>query len=132
MSSRFSKSFPLLCTAKERYFDRLSVYLDPHNPDFDEARWLISEDINVEHLLGVFTTIDGDLDGVWKACVEFVGHVYWRKTQLTMLRARMEGLPDDQRSKPDCLFELSWILDSIGNRAESKRLLIHALKLKRG
>jgi len=55
---------PLLCAAKERYFVRMSVYPDPNKPNFKETRWIISEDVNVEHLLDVFTTIDTNSDDV--------------------------------------------------------------------
>ena len=44
------KSSQLLCTTKERYFSRLSVELDPNKPGFEEARWIVSEDVNVEYL----------------------------------------------------------------------------------
>ena len=122
---------PLLCTAKERYFDRLSVYLDPHKPDFKEARWFISEDVNVEHLLDVFTTIDGDSDSVWDACARFMRHLYWHKQRLTMLRPKIEELPDDHRCKPKCLYELSRLFSLVRNHVDCKRLLIHTLRLER-
>ena len=43
---------PLLRAAKEHYFGRLSSELD-HS--FDGSRWIMSQDVNVEHLLDVFT-----------------------------------------------------------------------------
>jgi len=52
-------SSSLLCTTKERYFTRLSTFVDPNKPNFvAETQWITSEDVNVEHLLDVFTTID--------------------------------------------------------------------------
>jgi len=53
---------------QERYFTRLSIDVDPDKPGFKEARWITSEDVNVEHLLDVFTTIDLDSSDVWDAC----------------------------------------------------------------
>ena len=44
----------------------------------------------------------------------------------------MEGLSDDHHSKPQCLFNLSDLFGSLGNHAERKRLLTHALELERG
>jgi hypothetical protein len=38
---------------------------------------------------------------------------------------------DDHPSKPKCLFELSWLFGRVGNHADKKRLLIHALELER-
>jgi hypothetical protein len=80
LSPRDPKLSPLLCAVKERYFTRMSVDLDPNKPDFKEARWIRSEDVNVEHLLDVFTTIDGDSDDVWDACADFMTHLYWHKS----------------------------------------------------
>jgi len=66
----------LLCTTKDRYFSRLSVQVDPDNPGFGEARWIVSEDVNVEHLLDVFTSTDADSDDLWNACAHFIQHLY--------------------------------------------------------
>ena len=51
------KSSPLLCATKDRYFTRLSVFVDPTEPGFREARWIRSEDVNVEYLLDVFASL---------------------------------------------------------------------------
>jgi tetratricopeptide (TPR) repeat protein len=87
--------------------------------------------VNVEHLLDVFTSIDVNSDDVWDACDYFMKHLYWYKKRHIVLRPKIEGLPDDHRSKPACLFQLSRLLGSVGNSAESKRLLVHTLKLWR-
>jgi len=131
LSPKDPKSSPLLCMTKERYFARVSVCLNPNKPDFRESRWIASEDVNVEHLLDIFASIDANSDDVWKACASFMRHLYWHKIRLTVLRPKIEGLPDDHQSKPDCLFELSQLFDSIGNHTECKKLLSHALKLQR-
>jgi len=131
LSPKDPKLSSLLCTVKEHYFARLSVRLDPNEPDFRESRWITSEDVNVEHLLDVFTTIDADSAGVWEACNNFMWHLYWHKERLVTLKPKIEGLPDDHPSKPDCLQELSRLLGSVGNDVEKKRLLTHALKLSR-
>ena len=131
LSPKDPKSSRLLCTAKERYFTRLSADLDPDTPGFGEARWIMSEDVNVEHLLSVFTSIDANSGDVWDACVNFMKHLYWHKSRLVILRSRIEGLPDDHRFKPKCLFALSQLFDTVGNHVERKRLLTHTLKLER-
>ena len=125
------KSSPLLSIAKKHYFSRLSVDLDPNRPGFGDARWITSEDVNIEHLLDIFTTIDANSDDVWDACAYFMGHLYWHKKRLIVLRPKIEGLPDEHPSKPRCLAQLSLLLGSVGNLAEEKRLLIHTLKLQR-
>ena len=130
-SPRDPKSSPLLCTVKDRYFSRLSVRIDPDTPEFRETRWITSEDVNVEHLLGVFTSIDADSTDVWDACDHFMSHLYWHKPRQTLLRAKIEGLPDGHPSKSGYLFTLSRLFSSVGNHAEQKRLLVHTLKLER-
>ena len=122
----------LLGTAKECYFSRLSGDIPPGKPGFEEARWITSEDVNVEHLLDVFTTIDGTSTGVWDACFRFVSQLYWHRSRLVTLGPKMEALPDDHPSKAQCLFGLSRLSSSVGNIAERKRLLSHALELWRG
>jgi len=122
---------PLLCATKERYFDRLSVEIDPDEPNFEESRWIASDDVNVEHLFDVFTTIDRNLDGIWDACSNFIMHLIWHKKRLTVLGPKIEGLPDDHRFKPDCLFALAQLFDSVGSWVEQKRLLVCALGLWR-
>ena len=122
-------SSPTLCTTKDHYFHRLSVPVDPVNPGFEEARWITSEDVNVEHLLDVFTSIDTNSTETWDACSNFMEHLYWHKPRLITLGPKIEGLPDDHHSKPQCLHWLSQLFYSVGNDVESKRLLIHNLKL---
>ena len=131
LSPKHPMSSPLLCTAKEHYFARVSVRIDLNRPSFRESQWIKSEDVNVEHLLDVFTTIDADSDSTWDTCADFMEHLYRHKPRLTILKPKIEGLPDDHRSKPECLFELSRLFYSIGNYVESKRLLTRALKLSR-
>ena len=131
LSPKDPRTFPLLHTIKERYFTRMSVDIDPSKPDFRETRWITSEDINVEHLLNVFTTIDTNSDSVWDACADFMSHLYWHKKRLTVLGPGIEGLPDGHRSKPECLLRLSRLFYQVGNDVERKRLLIHAGNLWR-
>jgi len=123
-------SSPLLCATKEYYFSRMSVSLNPNGPDFVNTQWIKSEDINVEHLLDVFTTIDAGSDGVWRACACFMRHLYWHKNRLVILKSKFEGLPDDHSFKPECLFELSRLFALGGDHEERKRLLTCVLKLE--
>ena len=124
-------SSPLLCATKEHYFTRLSAEIDPNAPGFRETRWIASEDANVEHLLDILTSIDTNSDGVWRACDGFLRHLCWHKPRQTVLGPKIEELPDDHPSKPECLFRLAWSLESIGNYTEQKRLLEYTLRLER-
>ena len=124
-------SSALLSTTKEFYFTQLSAQVYPDRPDFKDAQWIISEDVNVEHLLDIFTSIDMNSVEAWNGCASFLWHPYHHKPQLTMLGPKIEGLPDDHQSKPECLFQLSHLFDSVGNTAKCKQLLIHTLKLQK-
>ena len=121
----------LLGATKAHFFSRLSADIHPENPGFEESRWIISEDVNVEHLLDVFTSVDANSEDVWDTCGKFMNHLYWHKPRLVMLGSKIEALPDNHPSKARCLRDLSWLLDSVGNRVDRKRILTHTLKLWR-
>jgi len=125
------KSSPLLCTAKESYFTRMPVELDPGKPVFGEARWITSEDVNVEHLLDIFTSIDANSDNAWDSCANFMDHLAWHKPRLTVLGPKIEGLADGHSSKLRCLYRLSRLFEAVGNHVERKRVLTHLLGLSR-
>jgi len=131
LSPKDPASSPLVCSAKDHYFSRLSVDVQPGRPGFGGAGWVVSEDVNVEHLLDVFTTVDGKSGVVWGACVHFIEHLAWHKPRLVMLGPKIEALEDDHPSKLECLFRLSELFQMVGNYAERKRLLTHALALSR-
>jgi len=131
LSPKDPKLSPLLCAAKGCYFTRISVDVDPDKSNFKETQWVISEDINVEHLLDVFTTIDPNSDDVWHACTKFMLHLNWHKPRLTLLAPKIEGLPDTHCHKSEYLFGLAATFVSTGNHTERKRLLSHALKLEK-
>ena len=122
------KSSPLLCATKEQYFHRLSVSTGPDKPNHEETQWITSEDVNVEHLLDVFSSIDADSNSTWEVCADFMRHLRWHKRRPIVLGSRMERLPDDHPSKPRCLVQLARMLSSLGNFSESRRL--HTLTIK--
>ena len=123
----------------------MSAQVDPGKPGFEEAHWIASEDVNVEHLLDVFTSVnsspdnawgtytgfmkqvlsafaavDTNLDDVWDACAGFMQHIYQHKPWLIMLGPKIEALPDTHHSKPDCLFWLSQLFYLVGNGVECR------------
>ena len=124
-------SSPLLCATRDHYFARLSGFLDPNTPDFGKARWITSEDMNVEHLLDVFISIDINSGNCWDACMHFMDHLYWYKPRRIALASKIKTLPDSHNSKPGSLFYLSRVFERIGNRVEQKQLLNHSLDLER-
>ena len=121
---------PLLCATKDHYFRRLLVDVGPGWPGFEEAKWITSEDVNVEHLLNVFTSIDVGSVDVWNVCACFMEHLYWHKRRLVGLGPKIEELPDDHPFKPQCLSKLSKLFQ-FGDYVEHKRLLSCALELWR-
>ena len=128
---RNPQSSPLLCATRDHYFRRLAIDVDPDKPGFGEARWIVSEDANAEHLLDVFTSIDESSDDAWKACYYFIQHLHWYNPQQTLLASKIGALPDDHYYKPKCLFQLSHLFQQLGNFAEQKRLLTRTLELER-
>ena len=129
---RDPRSSPLLRATKDRYLTRLAFsILIPGTRRFEEAKWIKSEDINVEHLLDVFTSIDPNALDVWKACFRFMEYLYWHKPRQTLLGPKIEGLPDGHLFKVRCLLHLARLFQSTGNLAEEKRHLTHALSLWR-
>ena len=125
------RSSPLLCMARDRYFARLSVDVDPGKPGFEDARWIVLEDVNVEHLLDVFTSINQTRGDVWEACCHFVQHLVWHKPRSTVLLSKIEALTDHHPTKPQCLLQLSLLFGHVGNNAAKRRLLIRTLELGR-
>ena len=122
-------SSPLLCATKDLYFSRLSVDINPHMPGFVEARWITSEDVNVEHLLDIFTSINTNSDDAWHACLHFMRHLFWHKRRHTMLIQKIKLLPPNHPFKIECSYELSRLCYSVGDHVEQKRLLTHTLSL---
>ena len=125
------QSSPLLCATRDHYFSRLSVTVNPNWPGFQEARWITSEDVNVEHLLGVFASLDQNVGDAWEACYHFIEHLVWHKPRQTVLRRIIEGLPVNHSHKPKCLYMLSLLFQQIGNHGEQKKILVHTLELQR-
>ena len=124
-------SSPLLHAIKDYYFHQLLIEVEPGYPGFEEAQWIVSEDVNVEHLLDVFTSINTNLDGVWNACAHFMKHLHWYKPRLVMLGPKIKELSDEHPSKPECLFRLSQLFNSVGHHMEEKQHLTYALELWR-
>jgi tetratricopeptide (TPR) repeat protein len=125
------QSSPILCATRDHYFDRLSVDVDPDKPGFKETRWVVLEDMNIEHLLDAFASIVQTRGDIWDVCSHFVEHLFWHKPRQTVLGPKIEALPDDHRSKPECLYWLSRLFNQMGNHAERKRLLTRTLELWR-
>ena len=131
LSPKDPQSSPLLCTTRDRYFSRLSGVFQPGNPGFEESRWIVLEDVNVEHLLDVFTSIDQTRGDTWDVCFHFLMHLVWHKPRQTILGSKIEALPEDHPSKPKCLSRLSALFHQMGNYVERKRLLTYTLELER-
>ena len=132
LSPRNPRLSPLLCKTEECYFTRLRASIvDPDVPNFEDSKWIKSEDVNVEHLLNVLTSIDKDSVDTWDVCVSFLRHLYWHKRRLVVLGPKIKELPDNHCSKPQGLVQLSLLFSSVGNHVESKQLLSDALELWR-
>ena len=124
-------SSPLLCATRDRYFARMSIEFDHNKPAFRESQWIVSEDVNVEHLLDVFMSADANSDEVWQACANFLTHLRLHKPRHTVLRRKIEGLPSDRWAKLECLLALADLFKLVGDYAEKKELLSCALGVVR-
>ena len=124
-------SSPLFCATKESYFARIPAKSDIFSPGTKETRWIISEDVNVEHLLNVLVSIDANSSGVWRTCADFLCLLRWHKPRQTVLWPKIKHLPDDHHFKFDCSLHLVMLLEDIGDHAERKQLLEHIWKLER-
>ena len=72
----------LLWEVKGRYFSRLHLMdeeLQPGLPGFEETKWVLGENSNVEHLLEAFVTLDEGSEDVWEAYADFLLHLSWHK-----------------------------------------------------
>ena len=131
LGPRDPHSSPLLCATRDIYFSRLLVDIRPHMPGFEETRWIVFEDANVEHLLNVFMPIDQNTGDIWDVCYHFMEHLHWHKPRRTTLGPKIEALADDHHFKLKCLSVLSLLFGQVGNHAERKRILTHILELER-
>ena len=131
LSPKDPLSSPLLRTVKDCYSHRLSGSLDKSEPNPKESQWITPEDVNVDHLLDVFASIDGDSETTWNTRANFMSHLNWHEPRHLVLGSKIERLPDDHPSKPICLYRLSQWLASLGNYSEQKRAVTYVLKLCR-
>jgi len=73
----------------DRYFSRLPIGVDPDKPGFKEALWIRWEDVSVEHLLDIFTSVDTNSAGVWDTCACFMERLSWHKIRLVVLVSKI-------------------------------------------
>ena len=65
----------LLTATKEHHFTWLSASTDSDESGFKGSQWITPEDVNVEHFLDVFTSIDASSKNFWDFCTGFMLHL---------------------------------------------------------
>ena len=91
----------------------------------------MAEDVNVEHLLYVFASVNPSSNDIWIACIDFISLLNLHKPRQTVLSLKIEVLPNDHPSKHKFLSVLLDLSQLVGNLIEKIRLLNHLLKLER-
>ena len=125
-----SGSSTLLSIAKSQYFDRLCVWQHGRGVDgLTEAEWFVSEDINAEHLLDVFVSIDTECMDVWRACHQFLDHLAECKPRPVILGPKIGTLPETHPFKADCVCALATLFAVLGDFSVARRLHLHELRL---
>lgn len=125
------KLAPLLCSAKNHHFSRLSSLstltglVSAKRDGSRQRMWtssicLMSSQQSIQHRM---------MSGALAAT--FLDHLYWHKSRLVILGPKIEGLPDDHHSKPRCLCHTSQLFQAVGDYVEFKRLLNHTLRIQR-
>jgi len=123
-------SSTLLAIAKDQYFDRLCVWKNGRGVDgFTEVEWFVSEDINTEHLLDVFVSIDTEPADVWGACYQFLDHLAEYKPRPVILGPKIDTLPETHPSKAECVRALAILFAALGDFSMARRLHLHELRL---
>ena len=72
----------------------MAYALETRNSGLSEARWIISENTNVERLLDVFTSHDPESEDVLCACRQYILHLIHHNPHETNLLSRIMELPD--------------------------------------
>ena len=126
-------SSALLVTTKDQYFDRLCAWQYERGVDgLTEAKWFVSEDINAEHLLDVFVSIDTELMGVWRACHQFLDQLAEYKPRPVILGPKINILPETHPFKANCVRALATLFAVLGDFSVARRLHFHELRLWEG
>ena len=120
----------LLAIAKDQYSDRLCVWRNERGVDgFTEVEWFVSEDINAEHLLDAFVSIDTEPANVWGACYQFLNHLAEYKPRPVILGPKIDTLPETHPSKAECVCALATLFSVLGDFSVARRLHLHELRL---
>lgn len=97
-----SLSSPPPLTTRNQYLSRLDLVERDHtssDPGFDGTRWIISEDVNTEHLIDIFTSVVTGSEVIRDGYADFLNHIYWHKSRAVTLGPEIEELADSHPVK---------------------------------
>ena len=134
LSLRDPQSSPLFLATRNRYLTRFPVGVDADEIRFSEARWILSEKENIEHLIATFTYTNQERGGIWDPRCYF----YWREPWQTIPRPKIGVLEEYHHSSPNrkqldaaekgkeyLLCDIHWTLGKIHQFKGDKKKAIH-------
>jgi tetratricopeptide (TPR) repeat protein len=122
---------PLLEDVRTFYYKRLGAYgsLFPGDEGFNGGTWILCEHDNVEKLIAYDLAGSEDSVDAYRACADFLVHLFWHRPRHTTLKAMVLDTPEESSlavPKAACLQIFGWIATDMGNHAEATELLAAA------
>jgi tetratricopeptide (TPR) repeat protein len=111
---------PLLLGVRSFYFNKLE------NTDRVRAKWITSEDDNIEKLVAHSLVATDDLKGAVRACYNFLYALRWNKPRTTTLAPTVRALNEVDGItfwKARSLKILGWLAEALGRYKEENELL---------
>ena len=111
LNSKCLQPSPLLCRTIESYIIKL---LDDIR--FNQKKWILLENLNIQHLLDELICIYPDSNKIWYTCSHFIKYLASHGPQKILLWFKIKDLPNDHQFKQRCLDQLSELSEKLNHR----------------